>query len=144
MGGLQIAGSYEWQPGPLLNFGNLFFYGNLNDINSGTGTLDRWFNTDGFERVASKGPAAFHRRVFPTRISGLRQDMTNQLNATAQRDFKLGERLSIQARVDAINVTNRSQFDAPDMNPYSTNFGKIVQQTAASNRVLQIVGRFRF
>jgi len=143
-GGFQIAVTYERQPGPLLNFGNLFYYGAIGDVTSGARTLDRWFNTDNFERSASRGPAAFHRRVFPDRISGLRSDMTNQLNANVQREFKLRERMSLQVRFDAINLQNRSQFDAPNLNPFSTDFGRITQQSAALNRLLQIHGRIRF
>jgi hypothetical protein len=143
-GGFQMAVTYEWQPGPLLGFGNLFYYGAIDDITSGTRTLERWFNTDNFERSAAKGPAAFHRRVFPDRISGLRSDMTNQWNANVQREFKLRERMSLQVRFDAINLQNRSQFDAPNLNPFSTDFGRITQQSAALNRLLQIHGRIRF
>jgi hypothetical protein len=143
-GGFQLSATYEWQPGPLLRFGNLFYSGSYDQINTGSRTLDRWFNTDGFERSASKGPASFHRRVFPTQIDGLRQDMTNQWNANVMREFKIRERAAFQIRLDAINATNRSQFDAPDLSPYSTNFGRITAQTTATNRIVQLVGRLRF
>ena len=103
--------------------------------------LDHWFNTAGFERNASKGPAAFHKRVFPEYIDGLRSDMTNQWNVNAQREFKITERMALQVRFDAINLQNRSQFDVPNQNAYSTDFGRITQQSAALNRLLQIHGR---
>ena len=61
----QLAATYEWQPGPLIDFGNLFYYGNLEDINTGLRTLERWFNIDNFERSPAKGPANYHRRVSP-------------------------------------------------------------------------------
>ncbi len=143
-GGFQASGTYEWQPGALLDFGNIFYYGNLDDITKGDRTLERWFNTDGFERTAAKGPNSFHRRVFPTRIAGLRQDMTSQWNVALQREFKLRERLAFQVRLDAINVQNRSQFNPPDRNPFSTNFGRVVDQSAALNRLVQIHGRIRW
>ncbi len=144
LGGLQLSATYEWQPGPLLDFGNLFYYGNLEDIRKGTRTLERWFNTDGFERVAARGPAAFHRRVFPTRIDGLRADMTNQWNTSLQREFKIKERVGLQVRFDAINLQNRSQMNPPERNPLSTNFGRITTQSAALNRLLQIHGRLQW
>ena len=34
-GGWQVAAAYENQPGPLLNWGNIFYNGNPNDICSG-------------------------------------------------------------------------------------------------------------
>ncbi len=143
-GGFQTGVTYEYQPGPLLSFGNLFYYGNLADIDTGARTLDRWFNTAGFERSAAKGPAAFHRRVFPTLVSGLRADGTNQWNANMRRDFRFRERASLQIRLDMVNLQNRSQFAAPDTNPFSTNFGKITAATANANRFIQLQGRIRF
>ncbi|MGH9661261.1 MAG: hypothetical protein ACRD96_22120, partial [Bryobacteraceae bacterium] len=143
-GGWQIAVTYEAQPGPLIDWGNRFFYGNLDDINTGVRTLDRWFNTDGFERNASRGPTGPHKRVFPTRIGDLRRDMTSQWNANIQRDFKFTEGLSLQLRLDALNLQNRSQFNAPNADPFSTAFGRVESQTSATNRFIQIQGRIRF
>ncbi len=143
-GGFQIGLTYEWQPGPLLSWGNLFYYGQLDAINSGTRTLNRWFNTADFERNSSKAPAAYHRRGFPTQIEGLRQDMTNQWNGNVQREFRLRERLALQFRADIINLQNRSQFSAPNTSPISTNFGVVTSEVNGTKRFLQIQGRLRF
>jgi hypothetical protein len=144
VGGFQMAATYEYQPGPLLNWGNVFYYGDLSDIGTGERTLDRWFNTADFERNSARGPAAFHRRIFPYQVEGLRADMTNQWNANVQRDFRIREGLVFQARVDAINLQNRSQFAGPNMNPLSSEFGRITSQTNTRNRFIQVQGRIRF
>jgi len=145
VGGWQLAATYEYQPGPLLTFGNLFYYGsNLEDIKKVTRTWDTWFNTANFERNPARGPAAFHRRVFPTRIGGLRRDCTNQWNANLAKNLSFSERLNLQLRLDVLNVQNRSQMDFPVTDPYSTNFGRIVNQTAATNRWLQVQARLTF
>jgi hypothetical protein len=143
-GGFQVGLTFEWQAGPLMNWGNVFYYGNIEDIGEGSRTLDRWFNTDNFERNAAKGPAAFHRRVFPTRIDGLRADMANWWNGNVVREFRFKERLGFQLRLDVLNALNRSQFAAPDLNPYSTNFGRITSTTQAPNRILQVSARIKF
>ena len=39
---------------------------------------------------------------------------------------------------------NLIPFDTPNVNPYSTDFGRITQQSAALNRLLQVHGRVRF
>jgi hypothetical protein len=143
-GGFQIAATYEFQPGALLTWGNYFYNGDPQEILNVDRTLDRWFNTAGFERTAAKGPNSFHRRVFPEYIYGLRADMTNQWNVNVQRDFRIKERYAVQVRVDAINLQNRSQFAAPNQNPYSTDFGRITAQSAALNRLIQLQGRIRF
>ena len=143
-GGWQIGLTYEFQPGALLDFGNLFYYGDLGAINSGNRTFDRWFNTDGFERSAAKGPNSYHARVFPTRIDGLRADFTNVVNSCLQREFRFRERATVQFRVDALNLQNRSQMAAPVVDPTSTNFGKITTQSRTQNRYYQFQLRFRF
>ncbi len=150
-GGFQMAASYEWQPGGLLGWGNEFYFGDIEDVNTGERTLDRWFNakcrdpnSTGFECVPGRRAAAYHRRVFPTRIEGLRADMTNQWNANIQRDFRLREGMTFQVRLDALNLQNRSQFSGPSTNPTSTDFGRVTSQSSATNRWIQIQGRIRF
>ncbi|MDQ6704580.1 MAG: hypothetical protein M3Z85_01315, partial [Acidobacteriota bacterium] len=144
LGGWQVAAAYEWQPGPLLDWGNIFYNGNISGISSGTRTLDRWFNTDDFEKDPKKQPAAFQARIFPQRIDGLRADGLNRLDANIQRTFKIKESVSFQLRLDALNALNHSQFDIPNLDPTSTNFGKITNNTSSTMRFLLIQARVRF
>jgi hypothetical protein len=146
LGGWQVAWTYEWQPGPYLDFGNLFYTGDLNDIalNKSERTLDRWFNTDGFERVASKQPAAFHRRVFPTRVSNAKADGLKRLDGNIQRNFRLSEGLTFQLKADAINLINRTQFAAPNLNPTSTDFGRVTANSASTARFILLQARLTF
>jgi hypothetical protein len=144
VGGFQAAATYEFQPGPLINWGNVFYYGDLKDIETSRPTPERWFNTDGFERVPARTPAAFHRRVFPYNVPGLRADFTNQWNTNLQRDFSISERVKLQLRVDALNLQNRTQFAAPNVTPTSTDFGRVTAQTNTRNRFLQAQARLRF
>jgi len=149
LGGWQIAATYEFQPGPLLGWGNIFYYGDVNnfeaDASSGTKTLDRWFNTSlPFERNASLLPAAFHTRVFPRFFNGLRADGLNQWNANLLREFKMTEKFKLQFRADFINLQNRSQMNPPEVSPTSTNFGRITSQTSSLNRFYQFQMRLQF
>jgi len=156
VGGWQLGVTYEYQPGPLLDFGNLFYYGNPDEINTGDRTLGRWFNTtgvgcndtvgatSGFERCSARGPASYHVRVFPTRLSGLRRDMTNQWNANVKRKIGIREGMHFELQLDAINVMNRSQFEAPDRTAANSTFGEITEQTGATNRFIQVGARLVF
>jgi hypothetical protein len=149
LGGWQIAATYEFQPGPLLGWGNLFYYGDLatfeQDASSGTRSLEQWFNTGlRFERNASNLPAAFHTRVFPRFFNGLRADGLKQWNGNLLREFRITERVRFQVRADAMNLQNRSQMAGPDLSPTSTNFGRITSQTSSLNRFYQIQGRIHF
>jgi hypothetical protein len=144
LGGWQIAGTYEWQPGALLDWGNVFYYGDLEDINTGTRTLDRWFNTEGFERNAARTPAAFQARVFPTRVNGVRGDGLNRVDANIQRDLRINERFTLQLRMDALNAANHSQFENPNLDPVSTNFGRVTNNTSSTMRFLLFQARLKF
>jgi hypothetical protein len=144
IGGFQVAATYEWQPGALLDWGNLFYYGKLEDIKKGPHTIGEWFNTAGFERTASKMPAAYQARVFPTRVEGVRGDMLNQWNMNAQREFRIKEGVTLQLRMDALNLGNRTQFANPNLDPSSTNFGRVTSQSAATKRFIDVQARFRF
>jgi len=109
LGGFQVGVTYEYQTGPYLDFGNLFYYGNLTDISNGPRTLEQWFNTDNFERNSSRTPAAYHARVFPTRIDDVRADHMNEWNMNVQRDFQLGERVRLSFRsMPSLRSTVRS------------------------------------
>jgi hypothetical protein len=148
-GGWQVAATYEFQNGPMLGWGNVFYRGDINnfeeDATSTPKTLDQWFNTNvPFEKVANNQPAAFHTRVFPRWFNGLRADGMNQWNANLVREFRIMERMRFQIRADAINVQNRSQMNAPDVNPVSTNFGRITSQTSSLNRFYQFQARLTF
>jgi hypothetical protein len=144
LGGWQVAATYEVQPGALLDWGNLFYYNDPSNINTGTRTLDRWFNTDGFERDAQKTPAAFQARVFPTRLDGIRGDGLNRLDTNIQRDIRIKEMLTLQFRFDALNVANHSQFENPNQDPTSTNFGKVTNNTSSTMRFLLFQLRIKF
>jgi hypothetical protein len=145
LGGFQIALTYEWEPGPYINFGNVFYYGsNLGDISTGVRTLDHWFNTMGFETVAAKAPAAFNLRTFPTRVDGLHANGLNKWDGNIQREFRLTERLQFQTRVDFINLFNLTQFSPPNADPLSTDFGRVTTNSATVKRFVLLQGKFRF
>jgi hypothetical protein len=124
----QISGTWEYQPGALLDWGNqnIFFYGDLDDIAVEHPTRERWFNTDaGFERDPAKIPAAFQTRAFPFRIDGVRGMPLTFTNLSIQRSLGAGGGRTWQLRVDAQNVFNRQQWAGPNLNPTSTQFGQV-------------------
>ena len=145
LGGFQLGITYEFQSGALLDFGNLFFYGDLKDIPlKGKKTFSRWFNTENFERNAARAPAAYHRRVFPTRVPDVRADWTNHWSGSLQREFRFLERFGLQFRMDVLNLLNRTQMAAPVTNPLATNFAECTQQAWTTKRFLQFQLRLAF
>src|SRR5438270_628568 len=139
VGNWQVAFTYDFQQGPFLSWGNNFYYGDLSTagetLSQGAKSLNRWFNTGApFERNSANGPAAFQARVFPVDITSVRADGLNQWNANLRRDFRLREGMIFELRADALNLFNRSQFSAPDTNPFNTTFGLVSRTTATLKR----------
>jgi hypothetical protein len=59
------------------------------------------------------------------------------------RRFRLHERLNMNFGLDALNLTNHTQFGAPSLSPTSTNFGAVTSQ-ANGARQLQMNLRIEF
>jgi hypothetical protein len=51
---------------------------------------------------------------------------------------------ALSFRVDIINLPNRTTFANPNLNPATTDFGRITAATAASPRFIQFVTKFTF
>jgi hypothetical protein len=146
--GWSVSGTYEYQPGALLNWGNIFFNGNLADIKKDNpeialqpdGTFDptkTWFNIDaGFVRATADQPAAFQKRVFPFRVDGVRGQSLSMINMGITRTFDLPGPRTFQFRVDIQNLLNRQHYQNPNLDPTSTNFGQV---RAVNNTVMRFI-----
>jgi hypothetical protein len=144
IGGWQLNAIYIAQSGAPINWtdrNTLIFFGG--DINLDPREIDRpAFDTSRFET----NPAMQldrNRRVFPTRFGNLRSDGVNNLDASIIKNIPIVERLQAQFRVEMFNALNRTQFNGPETNPTSGNFGLI---TSASNlpRAVQLALRLRW
>ena len=156
LGGWQTGATFEYQPGALLDWGNLFFNGDLNAIAKKDpeialqrdGTIDltkTWFNIDaGFERDAARQPALFQKRSFPFRIDGVRGPGMFLVNANIVRNLDLGGRRRLQVRMDVQNLFDSVQWGNPNLDPTSTNFGRITTATNSIMRFFTFVARYSF
>jgi len=153
LSGWQIGGTYEWQLGQLLEWSgnaigsvnNIFFYGNLEDIKLDNPTIDRWFNVDaGFERDPAKVPANFQKRAFPFRIDGVRAPGLMHVNMNVARTIRLVSNKTLQFRVDALNVLNNETYADPNLNPTSTQFGRITANNGTYMRFVTFVTKLNF
>ena len=154
--GWQLGGTYEYQPGALLNWGNMFFTGDLKNIPKTNpeialqpdGTFDAtktWFNVDaGFVKATADQPASFQKRTFPFRVEGVRSQSLSFLNMNVARTFTMGGRRTFQFRLDMQNVLNRQQFGNPSLDPTSTNFGQVRGVTQQVMRFITFNSTLRF
>jgi hypothetical protein len=156
LGGIQFTLLAQYQPGALVSFGSTTYYTgtNLSDIcNTGPHTLAQWFNTANFVTNSTLVATTGQARTFPNFINGYggcRADSLKVANASAARDFKIRERLTLQLRWDVYNVTNHSEFAAPVTSVTSTQFGQVTSTVAGGggqptlNRSMRVVARIIF
>jgi hypothetical protein len=69
--------------------------------------------------------ASFQKRTFPFRIDGVRGPNLMLLNMNFVRNVALPAGKTLQLRLDMLNALNRMHYGNPDLNPVSTQFGKI-------------------
>ena len=146
-GGWQVTGTWEYQPGALLDWGgqNIFFTGDLDDIALDDPTREQWFNINaGFERDPARVPAAFQTRAFPFRIDDVRGQPLMFTNMSIQRNFRAGGSRTWQLRVDAQNLFNRQQWQGANLNPTSTLFGQVTNVALNQMRFLTFGVRMTF
>jgi hypothetical protein len=156
LGGWQTGGTFEYQPGALLEFtNNVFFNGDMDSIAKDKpeialrrdGTIDAskyWFNTEGFVTAAADQPAAYQKRAFPFRLNNLRGPGFFLVNANVVRNFSIGGNRSLQFRLDVQNLLDSVLWSNPEMNPTSTNFGKVTGATNSIMRFFTFVWKVNF
>jgi hypothetical protein len=157
VGGWTIAGSFQRQLGGLIGFGNIFYYGDPNNIVSSNPTIGQYFNTagcdssmgsapctSGFEKRTAMAPASYQYRFMPNNIAGLRAPGYSEIDGSISRTFRITERVAFDARLDCLNIPNHSFLNGPDTNPTSTNFGQITGQAQSPNRFPQLKASLRW
>jgi hypothetical protein len=109
-------------------------------------TLERWFDTSLFPRVA--GPAPFTLRNFPTRFPDVRFMGVHNYDFSLLKDIPLAtERVKAQVRADFSNAFNRPFFTTLVGNPpnvTNANFGQITPEQDNQPRVIYLEFRLTF
>jgi hypothetical protein len=180
-GGFKLNGTYEAQNGLLVNFGNLFYVGNISagqikikhpiyvnnlasggslyvqwlnpgnvtatsSVNSATGATTCTYTGNGFVTNSACQPTGYNLRVFPTRVSGVRQMGLNNADANVARDFHIVERLNFEASFSVFNLFNHIDLGAPNTSVTSNQFGWVTTDGSPGSvpRWVSIQGRFEF
>jgi hypothetical protein len=186
-GGFKLNGTYEAQNGLLVNFGNLFYVGNISasqikikhpiyvntlatsgpgsitgsvhvqwlnpgnatatsSVNSTTGATTCTYTGTGFVTNSACQPTGYNLRVFPTRVSGVRQMGLNNADANVARDFHIVEHLNFEASLSVFNLFNRIDLGAPNTSVTNSQFGWVTTDGSPGSvaRFVAIQGRFKF
>jgi len=150
VGGWQLSWIYQYQQGPLLTWGNRFFYGDINQVNNlfkhdqvNSGDMHLWFDPSiayktgtgpipadfqGFEGRSAMQPGTYNVRVFPTVVDGMRQDGIRNSDVKILRGFRIADQAKVSFAVDLLNATNHTNLGAPNLDPTNANFGRITGQ----------------
>jgi len=163
-GGWQLSWIYTYQTGALISMGNLYYYGSVDQIVQALNhdqvhgqNINMWYDPAavwttnsappasfvGFEGRSAAQPNTYQARIFPQYIDALRSDGIRNWDAKILRKFTIYERLALVLSVDFLNVTNHTQFGAPNMTVTSSAFGSLSSQVN-SGRILQFNTRIVF
>lgn len=131
IGGWQIQGIWQYQTGQPLGLGDFIYYGDARNIvlPASQRTIQRWFNTDNFER-SSQQQRSSAVRTKPLLFSGLRSAPINYLDGSLIKKTRLTERFSLDFRAEFINALNHAVFEAPDTSVTSSTFGMVTTAKA--------------
>lgn len=128
-GGWQLSGVYQFQSGAPIGFGQAIFTGDSSQIvlASDKRNTDRWFNTSVFNRN-SADVLASNIRTAPLRYSNIRVDSQRRLDLSANKTFRITEKLKMKFRADTFNARNEVVLRSPNTDPISTAFGTVTAQ----------------
>ena len=151
VGGWQFGWIWQRQSGLALGFGNRFYYGDANKIadvwNHDTvwgSDIHQWFDQNlPFEKTSAKQPGSYHVRMIANRFGNLIGPGIDNWDIKVTKRFRMREQMSTVFSVDFLNAFNHTNFGDPNMDPTSTNFGKLTSQRGLS-RVIQFNLRFVF
>ena len=143
--GIQLAGHIVRQSGAPIEWGNVIFNGNINDIAlpKDQRSPDHWINVNAGFNKASAAQLANNLRSFPLRFAGIRGDGQATWNFSAIKNIVLRESVKFQLRADSFNALNHPNFNAVNASPTSTAFGTIASQNGGG-RQITVAGRLTF
>jgi Cna protein B-type domain. len=101
-----------------------------NPVLSSGKSIYQWFNTAAFAQ-----PANFTSGNLARTYTGVRQDWTKNLDFSLFKNFHVKERLQVEFRAEAFNLTNTPTFSAPGTTINGANFGIITGQSNPARNV---------
>ncbi len=172
VGGWQVTWVYQYQTGAPVSWGNLFYYGTVDQVvdalahdQTWDANVKQWYSTAavysnvlnpsdsssapipsgfvGFEGRSAFQPGSYQIRQFPQYVNALRAEALREWDVKLSRRFRIHERLNVNVGVDALNLTNYCQFGGPSTSVTATNFGAVTNQSNGA-RQLQLNARIDF
>jgi hypothetical protein len=136
VGGWSVSGIYRYVSGQLLTFPAQVLLSE--DVKLDNPTRQQWFNTAAFARQP-----AFTRRDNPWFVDGVRGPRFSNLDLTLNKKFDITEKLGLELRMEAYNLTNSFMGANPITDVTNGAFGIVnAKLPTHSGRELQYSARF--
>jgi outer membrane receptor protein involved in Fe transport len=144
IGGWQVNGVYTYQSGQGLTFGNAIMTCSPGQVKmtSNQRSVKKWFNTSCFNTNSAQ-QLQWNLQTLPSRFSGIRGPVVNNVDFSAMKFFQLTEKMRFSLTGQGINVLNHPQFQPPNTSPTSTAFGSITTQYSWQ-RIVEVSARLEF
>jgi hypothetical protein len=133
VGGWQLSWIYQYQSGALVSWGNLFYYGSVDQVvqaldqkNYHANNLDWWYSPAaittsatppagfvGIQANSTAQPNTYQARMFPQYVDSLRADPIRNWDVRIFRRINLYERLNMNVSVDLLNMTTTRNSPLP-------------------------------
>ncbi|MGI8785293.1 MAG: TonB-dependent receptor [Acidobacteriota bacterium] len=145
LGGWQFQGIWQGQSGRPIGLGNLVYFGDPTKLRVNPKNINRTFDTSGFfyvdaavqtngvldpvkQRNDQRIRLANNIRTFPSRLPGFRGQGLNLWDLSLIKNVAISESVKVQLRGEFLNAINHPQFENPNVDPTSSNFGNITGQ----------------
>ncbi|HVV70011.1 MAG TPA: carboxypeptidase regulatory-like domain-containing protein, partial [Verrucomicrobiae bacterium] len=136
VGGWQTSHLLLINSGQFLRFGQMVTDGSNPAIDNPN--RDKWFDTSKFSR-----PLPYTPRTNPWQYPGVVGPKYWNLDSTLTKDFSIKERVKVEFRFEAYNLTNSFVPTNPDMTVTNSTFGRSTSQQNRG-REMQYSLRFQF
>ncbi len=136
VGGWSVSGIFRYVSGQLLQFPTQQLLSD--DVKLDNPTRQEWFNTAAFARQP-----AFTRRNNPWFVDGVRGPYFSNVDLTLNKKFNVTEKLGLEIRMEAYNLTNSFMGANPNTDVTNGAFGIVNNKLATSSgREFQYSARF--
>jgi hypothetical protein len=127
LGGWTTSGILWYYAGNRLHFGQMEVVGDAE-----LGNPDKWgqmFNPDAFAFIPQAG---FKVRDNPRTYNGVQGPGYKNLDVTLAKFFKLSERIRLEIKMEAYNLTNTFSGADPNLNVTASTFGRVTAMAAGT------------
>jgi hypothetical protein len=152
LGGWQLNAIFQWQSGRALDLRdrNIVYFGDPSSLRAEITSANadptrKVFDVSGFyfhdaavktngvddpakQRADQRISLSNNLRYFPSRLPGLRGQNLNLWDISVLKKIRVFEGLQLELRGEFLNAFNHVQFNDPETNPTSSNFGRVTSQ----------------